>query len=92
MKLLSGKDEEDWRLTRGQKEYLLGATLHRESVRPNAKDLGAHKHCELCWATFSPYKGDEQEGYVTEDGQYWICDSCYRDFEAELKWKIKDSQ
>lgn len=75
---------EDWRLSRGQGEYLSGVTFHKERIAPKPQDLGFHKHCELCWTTLSPYDGDAHEAYVSENGQYWICQSCFREFQNAL--------
>ena len=61
---------EDWRLSRGQEDYLSG--------------VGFHKHCELCWTTLSPYGTDEHEGYVSENRQYWLCQSCFQEFKNIL--------
>lgn len=46
---------EDWRLSRGQEDYLSGVVFHKERMLPQPQDLGFHKHCELCWTTLSPY-------------------------------------
>ena len=75
---------EDWRLSLGQEEYLSGLTFRKESFLSRAQDLGFHKHCALCWTTLSPCDGDEHEGYVSENGQYWLCRSCFRKFRKAL--------
>ena len=75
---------EDWRLSRGQDDYLSGVVFHKERMLPQPQDLGFHKHCELCWTTLSPYGTDEHEGYVSENRQYWLCQSCFQEFKNIL--------
>lgn len=56
----------------------------KERMLPQPQDLGFHKHCELCWTTLSPYGTDEHEGYVSENRQYWLCQSCFQEFKNIL--------
>lgn len=76
--------KDDWRLT-GQEEYLMNVILFRK-----AYDGDDHAHCEFCWHKFmkdpAGMENCSSEGYVTADGEYWICDNCYRDFYEPFGW------
>lgn len=76
----------DWRFM-GQDEYLLGVKLVRRKY-----DGDGHAHCEFCWHKFMKNaEGVEDcssEGYVTENGEYWICDNCYKDFFEPFEWAM----
>lgn len=69
----------DWRIT-GDEDFLLGARI----VRSVYND-GDHEHCVFCW--YKLMKG--AEGYVTEDGKYWICENCFRDFYEPFGWILE---
>ena len=75
---------EDWRLSIDQEEYLYGKKVKHRKCMVHPQDPGWHVHCELCYATISPYPGDEQEAYQTEDGLFWICNSCFADLGDRL--------
>lgn len=77
--------ENDWRLFRDQVKYLYGVTLIKQSY----KSLNDHDHCEFCMAKFGKGNDDLKQGYSTEDGSIWICDTCYDDFKEQFKWKVK---
>ncbi|MBN2446241.1 MAG: hypothetical protein JXO22_05930 [Phycisphaerae bacterium] len=77
---------DDWRLL-GQEEYLRGAKLRRATYTPYREDWD-HDHCEFCWQKFSVNANDMNEGYVTEDGYRWICESCYNDFKDMFGWTV----
>lgn len=81
--------ENDWRLT-GQERFLRGKTLIRRTYhRPSP--TWDHDHCVFCWAKFMEAEaGDYQEGYVTEDGYYWICPLCFDDFKDKFQWTVKE--
>lgn len=49
-----------------------------------------HDHCVFCWDKFAEYDGCLHEGYSTRDRYYWICQSCFRDFQARFCWKVID--
>jgi hypothetical protein len=80
----------DWRIT-GDEDFLLNAVLHRK-----AYDGDDHEHCVLCWHKFM--KGAEgmencsSEGYVTDDGEYWICDTCFNDLWEPFGWSLKQKK
>ena len=79
--------ESDWRLSRGQGDYLRNVTFQLRQIHPQKHFPEFHKHCELCWATISPQIGDEQEGYRSSDGRYWVCKDCFSTFKNYLNWK-----
>lgn len=84
------EQEKDWRLT-GQERYLLEKTLVRKTYAPPRPDWD-HDHCAFCWAKFmqNGEEGAYQEGYATEDSQYWICPPCFVDFKDKFQWTVKD--
>ena len=95
--------EDDWRLLRGQDEYLHGATVVRKAFRARE-----HDHCEFCWAKFVDPAFSEwharvaredprvvTEGYAAlgtgpagQDDYHWICDACFADFRARFEWRV----
>lgn len=76
--------EGDWRLSRGQEEYLHGAICRLRTYPVDTSDVGRYAHCELCWATISPCGSNEHEAYQTVDGMFWICKSCFSDLSYVL--------
>jgi hypothetical protein len=49
-----------------------------------------HDHCAFCWAKFMVEDLPDvlHEGYCTLDEYHWICETCFRDFQASLEWQI----
>ncbi len=84
-------EEDDWRLLRGQEDYLSGKTLYFRKWKAPSEELD-HDHCEFCWDKFSDYPDTLHEGYTTEDNCYWICQTCYDDFKEMFKWKEPDNK
>jgi hypothetical protein len=84
------EQEKDWRLT-GQELYLLGKTLVRKTYVPPRCDWD-HDHCVFCWAKFmqNGEASTYQDGYATEDNQYWICPPCFADFKDKFEWTVKE--
>lgn len=80
-------DENDWRLLRGQDEYLKNEVLNLAKYE-RYSETWDHDHCAFCWETFSEYEGDLHEGYCTLDKRYWICEKCFNDFKHMFKWKV----
>lgn len=83
--------EEDWRLFRGQIEYMKGITLVRRRYRqygPNP--TWDHDHCEFCWAKLMvhPYPDTLQIGYATEDDYTWVCPECFAEFRTQFDWTV----
>ncbi|MGI5929943.1 hypothetical protein [Pseudoflavonifractor sp.] len=79
-------DKTDWRLT-WQGDYLSGKTLYHRKWNARSSKWD-HKHCIFCWEKFSAIDGTLHEGYATEDGYYWICPDCFRDFKAMFGWTV----
>ena len=80
---------DDWRL-RGQEEYLFNKSfIHTKYI---ASKGYLHKHCEFCWHKFMEncdgVKNCSNEGYCTEDGLYWVCESCFNDFKDTLDFVL----
>ena len=70
----------DWRYT-NQDRYLKGKVLYYSKYE---KSNDKHDHCEFCMQKFSSMPYDLHEGYTTDDGYYWVCTSCFRDFQKIL--------
>lgn len=83
-------DKNDWRL-QGQEKYLAGKKLMKVPYFRWSKTWD-HDHCDFCWATFSEYKNDLHEGYVTEDKHTWICPECCADFKEMFEWELIESE
>lgn len=50
---------------------------------------GEHDHCELCWARFSKYPGDLQNGYFEPLSKSWICADCYNELAPLFGWTVE---
>lgn len=78
----------DWRLM-GQERYLKGARLRLATYSQPRPDWD-HDHCAFCTVTIM--EGDHpdtlQEAYVTEDGQHWVCPSCFEAFKERFAWAV----
>ena len=80
----------DWRLGREQEDYLMEATLIHTPYL-----LETHYHCDFCWDKFM--KNQElisdcnTVGYVTENGNVWICEKCFNDFKSHFKWNVVEA-
>ena len=57
---------DDWRLNRGQGEYLHGATLVRKPYRVWS-ETWEHDHCEFCWAKFVDPAFSEAHARLAQD-------------------------
>lgn len=78
---------DDWRIT-NQRSYLYKVKIQKCNISKfPEKD---HEHCSFCWDKFGCYDGMLKEGYSTEDGRHWICESCYRDFKKVFEWELID--
>lgn len=79
--------QDDWRLLRGQELYLTGAVLVKRPYKPsdNAND---HDHCEFCMDKFCEGEGGLHYGYNTIDGNTWICQQCFEDFNKQFCWTV----
>jgi len=77
---------DDWR-RQGQERFLKGRRLTLQRYRPY-RDGWEHDHCEFCGAKFSLVDETLHQGYVTDDGYHWICESCFSDFQIEMEWRV----
>lgn len=69
--------------------FMIGTRL-KKSIYP-ASPIDDHEHCTMCGAKFSAHQGDIHEGYVTLDGQHWICSECLNDYSEEYGWIVENS-
>lgn len=79
---------DDWRLFRGQEQYLHGVTLIQHTYKPS-NPSNDHDHCEFCMKKFRNSADGLRCGYSTEDGYTWICPQCYEDFKKQFEWKVR---
>jgi hypothetical protein len=81
--------DDDWRLLRGQEEYLSGRTL-RWKRWWSYREGWDHDHCAFCWVDIcdAADEGSRSEAFVTEDDYHWICADCYTDFADRFSWVI----
>lgn len=77
----------DWRLLKGQEEYLQGVTLIHHDYTP-ASPSNDHDHCEFCMDKFGFAPEYLHAGYSTTDNNIWICSQCYEDFKRQFEWKV----
>lgn len=85
------KDASDWRLF-GQRRYLQAAHLEWKDYTPcSANPNRDHDHCEFCSATFVTEErpGTLQVGFMTSDGERWICRSCFDDLHESFAWNVE---
>ncbi|HEY4312919.1 MAG TPA: hypothetical protein VGN12_25940 [Pirellulales bacterium] len=79
---------DDWRLS-FLGDYLVGIAFYRAAYKQPS-----HDHCMGCWATFLEHDlpGSTHEilhhGYTTDEGPWWICDTCFRDFKDKFGWRV----
>jgi hypothetical protein len=85
-------DEGDWRIT-SQESYMPGLALRW--ARWSTKDPAwQHDHCEFCWDEFPATLGNDDShdwGWVTADGDRWVCDECFADFRSRFQWTVVDA-
>jgi hypothetical protein len=90
-------EKDDWRLA-NQKDWLMDIELTHGRFRQTTEDFD-HAHCEFCWTKFmdSEYRANRgyetprdvvTEGFHTQDGFRWICNSCYEDFRDIFRWTV----
>ena len=80
---------EDWRLLRGQDQYLSSVTLQFSDYMPS-NDINDHDHCEFCMEKFGSGETDLKSGYCTKDRYVWICQNCFQDFKDRFNWYLKE--
>ena len=66
--------------------FMLGASLKRDVF--SAHNGNDNEHCTMCGAKFSENPDDLHEGYVTLNGEHWICAECMHDYQKEYRWTI----
>jgi len=77
---------DDWR-RQNQERFLKGRRWTFQTYR-EYREGWEHDHCEFCSEKFSLLESDLHQGYVTVDGYYWVCESCFADFSAEMEWIV----
>ncbi|MCM1225339.1 MAG: hypothetical protein NC548_63920 [Lachnospiraceae bacterium] len=86
-------EEDDWRLIRGQDEYLRNKKFQYKEFK-KLQDDWDHEHCEFCWHKFMEnpegVKDCSKQGYCSVDGKYWVCEECFNDFAEKLNMKLVD--
>jgi hypothetical protein len=81
--------QNDPRLT-NQEDYLKGVTLFKKKYIDPNQNLD-HDHCEFCWGKIAEkelFLEALHEGFVTEYGNHWICETCFNDFKESFSWKV----
>ena len=78
----------DWR-RQGQENYLKGKSLIWKKYTIKG-DFWKHDHCSFCGVRFMDIESSEivNEGYVTDDHLYWVCNDCFLDFCDEFEWSV----
>ena len=86
-------ESDDWRLVFAEK--LRGQSFRWKKYYA-CSPTWTHDHCGACWAEFSLFGGDLEEGYsVSEDYKWgldyeWICATCFHDLAEIMEWKVID--
>ena len=81
--------EEDWRLLRGQDEYLSNKRLKHCMYAPQNRN-NDHDHCEFCMEKFTVKY--PTYAYCTLDCEIWICEDCFKDFQKQFNWELVEIQ
>lgn len=67
--------------------------MRKKFLRFQKYASSSHAHCEFCWARFSEDMSDDhREGYVTQDGDYWVCEECFCLFRSEFELTEEDGK
>jgi hypothetical protein len=69
------------------KGYLIGKTVSQKTFIPTFP--AEYTVCVFCWAQFSGYEEDLQEGFWESDSDSWICPRCLDRFAEPFGWTIK---
>lgn len=77
----------DWRLLKGQEQYLKGVSLVFQEYSP-ADSSNDHDHCEFCMGKFGFGLSDLHVGYSTLNKYHWICEECFNDFQSQFDWQV----
>lgn len=81
---------DDWRLYKGQIEYLYKTSLLHHAYTPCNSNID-HDHCEFCMAKFGTNLDELNYGYSTVNNYTWICEDCYNDFKEMFKWNVMET-
>jgi hypothetical protein len=76
-----------WRIDNAK--WTRDATLEfRKYSRPS--ETWDHDHCAACWAKFMELPAPDvlDQGYVTTDGDRWICPNCFQELKDAMGWKL----
>ncbi len=68
--------------------FMVNAKLKKSTFLPC--DENDHEHCTMCGVKFSKAQNDMHEGYVTLDGQHWVCPECLNDYAKEYSWTLEN--
>ena len=89
-------NKDDWRLTRGQDEYMQNVKFRYAKFISENGDVNAHEHCEFCWHKFMENPMDlsdcSDKGYVSIDKKYWVCEECFQEFRQFLHLEIIEEE
>ena len=77
--------QDDWRLLRGQDEYLNNVQLKYCLYAPQTRS-NDHDHCEFCMEKF--VVDYPVHAYCTLDRGIWICKDCFEDFVKHFNWQL----
>jgi hypothetical protein len=80
----------DWRIDNARRTR--GASLKRTQYRAKSASW-EHEHCQACWAKFMENGPADtlKEGYVTTEGDRWICPECFDDLREAMTWTLVTS-
>ena len=84
-------ENDDWRLG-GQEKYLQGLVFTREKYKRPSPEWD-HDHCQFCWEKFMEegFEGTLHEGYVSKEGDRWVCFQCFDDFKEKFQFRLEES-
>ena len=68
------------------KEYLIGKTILQKSFHPTFPT--EYEVCVFCWAQFSGFEEDLQEGFCEPDTNSWICPRCLDRYTNAFEWNV----
>jgi hypothetical protein len=81
--------DSDPRIT-DQESYMVGLAF-RWAQWSTKDPRWDHDHCEFCWAKFPATPGEvngHDEGWLTTDGDLWVCAQCFTDFTERFEWTV----
>lgn len=47
-----------------------------------------HQHCTFCAVVIceKPLRGQQRDGYTTDDGSQWVCNGCFDRLNPRFRW------